>query len=299
MENGWEIFAKTSHWDSLRTSVMGEFFKSNEFPAILVMACNLPAFLSTVIRRMNLLWMNSLWFGCLVVMTGPLIGSTSLAEAYNQYTVLLKKYVHPSGVDYRKWFQDQKDLESLQGVLDKMAAADLAPLTASEQKAFYINLYNAAMLAKIFQHYPVDSVTSIAPDFGVFKEKFIRQGDRLLSLDEVEKSILLKTFQDARAHFAVNCASWSCPPLRAEAYRAEVLDDQLNEQARLFADSIHGARMNRITKTVGVSSLFEWYASDFKTENPLVYLNQYRTKPLPVGWKIVYVKYDWRLNQSE
>lgn len=218
---------------------------------------------------------------------------------YSDYGRLLETYVKDSGVDYEGWFENKADLEALDGVVDAMAAVDVDELSDAENKAFYINLYNAAMLQVVFDNYPVKSVTEIGANaFDVFKDKFIQQGDRLLSLDDVEKGILLVDHFDARIHFALNCASESCPPLRAEPFAAERLEQQLEEQTRLFAESDRAARVSDRSKKTVYSELFNWYDKDFEGDNPAEYLNRYRNSPLPLDYDTDWIKYDWALNIS-
>lgn len=216
---------------------------------------------------------------------------------YTEYGRLLGTYAKETGVDYAGWFANKADIEALDAFLRMSAEVDVAAMSAADQKAFYINLYNAAMLQVVFQHYPLNSVTEIGEKpFDVFKDTFIRQGDRLLSLDDVEKGILLKEFFDPRIHFAVNCASESCPPLRVEPFTGEQLEAQLDEQTRLFAKSDRAARESDHANKIVYSSLFDWYNKDFEGDNPAEYLNRYREDPLPLDYEIGWIKYDWALN---
>lgn len=219
---------------------------------------------------------------------------------YSDYARLLDRYVAEDGVRYQAWAADQADLSALEDFLAALAAVDAATLSRDAQKAFYINLYNVAMLQSVLEHWPVDSVKAIGlVPFSIFKKKFIRQGERRLSLDAVEKGILLKDYFDPRIHFAVNCASESCPPLRAEPFVGERLEAQLEEQTRLFAASDRAARVDRAKKRMTYSSLFNWYADDFPGADPAGYLNRYRADPLPTDFDIGWIPYDWSLNAAE
>lgn len=219
---------------------------------------------------------------------------------YSGYGRLLDRYVAEDGVRYQAWADNPEDLAALEDFLASAASVDVDGLSREAQKAFYINLYNAAMLRAVFEHWPVDSVKDIGGrPFGIFKKDFIQQGDRQLSLDDVEKGILLKDYFDPRIHFAVNCASESCPPLRAEPFVGERLEAQLEEQTRLFAASRRAARVDQAKKNVAYSSLFDWYADDFPGSDPAEYLNRYRAEPLPTDFEIGWIPYDWSLNAAE
>jgi hypothetical protein len=216
---------------------------------------------------------------------------------YSSYAGLLERYVSGEGIRYQAWAANPADLAALEDFLAAAARVDPAELSRGEQKAFYINLYNAAMLRAVFDHWPIDSVKTIGwRPFGIFKKKFIRLGDQELSLDDVEKAILLKKYFDPRIHFAVNCASESCPPLRAEPFVGARLDVQLDEQTRLFANSRRAARVDPSKQSVAFSELFKWYDADFASANPALYLNRYRADPLPTDFEIDWIPYDWSLN---
>lgn len=219
---------------------------------------------------------------------------------YTEYGRLLECYVEAEGVRYQAWADHAEDRLALKEFLREASEIDVPALSVGAQKAFYINLYNAAMLEAVFEHWPIDSVKKIGLlPFSIFKKDFIQQGGRRLSLDEVEKGILLKQYFDPRIHFAVNCASESCPPLRAEPFVAARLDAQLDEQTRHFARSQRAARINLKKKSVAYSELFKWYKDDFADANPGQYLNRYRDQALPLDFAVEWIEYDWSLNSVE
>jgi len=218
---------------------------------------------------------------------------------YADYARLLDDYVVDGQVRYEAWSKTELDLDILDNVLARFAEVDPAALASDERKAFYINLYNAAMVRAVLDAWPVDSVADIGPEkFSVFKQPFIElQGDRL-SLDDVEKGILLETFDDPRIHFAVNCASASCPPLIDEPYRGEGLDALLDERTRAFARSRRAARVDRENGEIRYSALFKWYPDDFGVDNPAAYLNRYRDDALPLDYTVAWIPYDWSVNAA-
>lgn len=235
----------------------------------------------------------------IVALSISIFVSSAAAEVdYDAYGDLLERYVTDDGVAYAAWSQSEADLNQLESTLATWAKVDVAELSAADQKAFYINLYNAGMLQAVFKNYPLKSVKEIGliPS-SVFKKDFIHQADRKLSLDDVEKEILLKDFADPRIHFVVNCASESCPPLRAEPYRGSKLEAQLTDQTRLFAESDRAARKNAKGR-YAYSELFNWYNDDFPGKHPAHYLNQYRSEPLPADAKFDWIPYDWSLNEA-
>jgi len=154
------------------------------------------------------------------------------------------------------------------------------------------------MIDVALDNYPLSTVTKIGKkDFAIFDANIIKTPTGTISLNTLEKKTLLKDFPDARVHFAVNCASVSCPPLRNEAFTGAELEKQLTEQSVKFANSNHAVQISG--STAKYSELFNWYSADFKTKNPATYLNKYRSSKIKTSSKIDWIKYDWNLNQSK
>ena len=236
----------------------------------------------------------------LVVLFGSVLSLGAVQVDYSEYARLLDRYVRPDGVRYEAWVNHASDRAALTQFLEEAAGVKVDSLDQAAQKAFYINLYNASMLHAVLEHWPIDSVKEIGLlPFSIFKKAFIVQGGRRLSLDDVEKTILLKQYFDPRIHFAVNCASRSCPPLRGEPFVGPKLDAQLDEQTRAFAVNERAVRIAGRSGKVELSRIFKWYADAFGPAGPVVYLNRYRDEALPADAAIGWMPYDWALNISE
>ncbi len=216
----------------------------------------------------------------------------------SEYGALLKKYTTPSGVRYRAWHGNATDMARLKIVLKRMAKVNARSLGKNDRAAFRINLYNASMLNVVLDNYPLKTVTKIGFfPFSVFKKNHVSTSRGKISLNTLEKKQLLVDFPDSRVHFAVNCASRSCPPLRSDIYTGGKLNAQLNEQAQHFADSREAVYIKG--NTAYYSELFKWYAKDFKTSNPAKVLNKYRSKKLSSRLSTNWQKYDWSLNLAK
>jgi hypothetical protein len=163
-------------------------------------------------------------------------------------------------------------------------------------------VYNAFTLKLILTEYPeIESIRDIGGFFSSpWKRKFITINGREMHLDNVEKDVLIPVFRDPRLHFAINCASKSCPPLISVPYEGESLEVQLQENAVAF---INDERFNVLEgNTMWLSSIFKWYNDDFSDE-PLAYVTQYakgelqtRLKNPAKGVRVKYLKYDWSMN---
>jgi hypothetical protein len=216
------------------------------------------------------------------------------------YADLLTRHVKQGVVNYAGFKADEALLDRYLDVLEKV---DPEALNREERFAFYINAYNAWTIKLILTGYP--GLTSIK-DLGSFfqspwKKAFVRLNGRTLSLDEIEHGILRPRFKDPRVHFAINCASKSCPPLLAEPYRGRTLDAQLDRVTRQFLNSPENHRLEG--RTFWVSSLFKWFAEDFGDDVVGFYLKyaddglKRRLEEAGRGRiDVSYLDYDWSLN---
>jgi len=216
------------------------------------------------------------------------------------FAALLAAHVHPGAVDYAglKRQESMLDayLESISGI-----EPDLLPLP--EQFAFYINAYNAWTLKLILEHYP--GIRSIKEAGGLFrspwKRNFVRLPGRTVSLDAIEHGILRPRFKDPRIHFAVNCASRSCPPLAAAPYRGETIDADLDVATRAFVNNPDNTFFQEAR--LHVSSIFDWYAEDFGgPQGVWEFIRRHagpdlaRQMDAATSRKLAYTDYDWSLN---
>jgi hypothetical protein len=133
--------------------------------------------------------------------------------------------------------------------------------------------------------------------FGFFTGDRIRVAGEKMSLNRLEKEKIIKGFKEPRIHFAVNCASVSCPPLYSEPFTAEQLETQLDLLTRRFLNNNPQAvRLDQ--ERYLLSSIFDWYEGDFKASGGvLAFINRYRSQPIPEKSKIGFMDYDWKLNE--
>ncbi|HEX8280730.1 MAG TPA: DUF547 domain-containing protein, partial [Chthoniobacterales bacterium] len=111
--------------------------------------------------------------------------------------------------------------------------------------------------------------------------------------------VIIPKFGEPRVHFALNCASRSCPPLQAQAFEAGKLDAQLERVAKGFVNTNNGVAYEAASKTARLSKIFDWYQDDFaKQGGAVAFINKRRSSPLPAETKISYQDYDWGLNEA-
>lgn len=209
---------------------------------------------------------------------------------------MLKRYVDDHGkVAYRKLKTESG--HSLRVYRDALAAAQLEFLEPKEQLAFWINAYNAMIVAAVLEGYSAEGALS---RISLFKRYQQEVAGKARTPDDIEHSIVRPRFQDFRAHFALVCASTSCPKLRREAYVGERLDAQLDDQARSFLNDKSRNRIDPAAAKLELSQIFEWFNADFERVGGLAaaltpYLSPEQTALLQ-KIKPIFLSYDWSLN---
>jgi hypothetical protein len=174
--------------------------------------------------------------------------------------------------------------------------------TRAEQMAYWINAYNAYTVQLIIRNYPVASIKDIKRGIAfvnsVWDIKFIQIQGYTYDLNNIEHNILRPVFKDARVHAAINCASYSCPVLRNEAYTAERLEEQLDDAMRRF---VNDPLRNQITaEKAQISEIFKWFRGDFERDAGSVraYLNRYSAVKIGDKADISHLDYRWTLNEA-
>jgi hypothetical protein len=219
------------------------------------------------------------------------------------YDALLGAIVKKDGVDYAALRKRRAALDEYVASLAKAKPGD----KDAEQVVFWINAYNALTLQQVLDtRKPGDRDYSVSGVDGFWTKRKWTVAGREVTLDGIEKGILLKEHDEPRVHFAVNCASRSCPPLRNGLYRADTLDTDLTQQTRAYLADERENVFDIPRKQARLSMIFKWYRSDFeKGGRPLrEFLAKYAhrekvARALRSGaWAFSFLKYDWSLNES-
>ncbi|WPR71413.1 DUF547 domain-containing protein [Flavobacterium sp. NG2] len=247
---------------------------------------------------LSLLFIPLLVMGCIQKKTSAnpnsiqIIASETIKNVdHSKWDALLKKHVSANGnVNYKGFLKDKTALEAYLDVLE--ANVPSKSWSRNATLAYWINVYNAFTVKLIIDNYPVKSIKEISNPWG---KKFFALGGQKYSLEQVEHEILRK-MGEPRIHFAINCASFSCPNLLNEAYTEANLSKQLAQVAKSF---INDKTKNTITKSkIEVSEIFNWFAGDFKTKGSLIdFLNQYSSVKIDAKAKTSYKDYNWSLNE--
>ncbi|MDT8389933.1 MAG: DUF547 domain-containing protein [Lentisphaeria bacterium] len=255
-----------------------------------------------------------------VVFMAPTLAAADFDHSHSAYDAVLKAHVAEGRVDYRALKSAPRALNDYLAKLARVSEKQFRDWSKDQQLAYYFNLYNAATLKLIVDHYPVDSIKDIGGWLkGPWDQQVVRLFGGTITLNNLEHDILRKKYDEPRLHLALVCAARGCPPLRAEAYTAEELDKQLDDQARIYLASQAGLRIDRRQGVVYVSAIFKWYGEDFvgnytprvgfpglaKTERAVAgfcarHVSDADQKYLKKGgYKIKYLDYDWSLNTEQ
>ncbi len=197
-------------------------------------------------------------------------------------------------VDYVRAQASPKAL--LEFYLSQVALATPAAFGTDQQRlAFYLNAYNALVIAKVMRSWPIDSVADVGPLHRFFRQREHRVAGNLVSLHGFEQKVIRN--YDPRLHFALNCASLSCPILHGEVFRADTLEQQLEQVSRHFINDPQRNRYDAENKVWYLSKIFSWYAEDFGGEPGVrALLKRYAKVKPAANARLEYLPYDWRLN---
>ncbi len=211
---------------------------------------------------------------------------------------LLQKHVSKEGkVNYQGFIENKQELESYLSTLSAFPF-DRVRITREAGMALWINAYNAFTVKLIIDHYPLNSITELNDgDQNPWDKAFILMSGEYISLNKIEHEILRAQFKDPRIHFAINCASVSCPKLMNSAFTAENLEKMLEQGTR---DYINNSDENKISPAKAeVSQLFQWFAGDFIDAEGSVkaFINKYSKTQILERTKLEYKEYNWSLNE--
>ncbi len=247
-------------------------------------------------------------------------------HSHSIYDSLLKKYVKNGRVDYKGFKASAEEFNAYLRNLGSVSESDYSKWSREEKLAFWINAYNAFTIkaaidnypikASVFSFYPKNSIRQID---GIWDKIQFQAVGRNVTLEEIEHEILRKQFNEPRIHFTIVCASLGCPDLLNQAYKANIINEQLESAAIEFINNIQkGVRIDPADNVVKISKIFKWFGEDFieGSENTELF-NDRDAKDRAVlnflanhlksdkqkaflesnQFKISYLDYDWSLNE--
>ena len=237
--------------------------------------------------------MKNVLFLILVFSIQFMMAQENLNNFFGQTDAFLKKHVSKHSVNYD---QIKKSPEELNRLIEKVATADLSQADAKTSQAFFINSYNLLVIKGVLSNYPLKSVLDVP---GFFDSKKYKVAGKMLTLNQLEKNNLLKTYKDARFHFVLVCGAVDCPPITNFAYTPAKLNQQLESRTRRALNDPNFIKTSQ-GKTQ-ISQIFEWYSNDFggSKKTAIEFINKYRENAIPSGNSVEFYNYDWSLNESD
>lgn len=245
-------------------------------------------------------------------LSGGKASKAQRTEAEHSFDYLLKKYVDKYGlVNYRSWIANPKDMKMVDHLVEHYTRVEVISLNKNEQKALYINAYNLFTLDLVLDNIREKKITQSITDLkGPWDLALWNIGKRPVTLRVIEEEIL-NPMNDARIHFAINCASLGCPPLLNRSFVAETLEEDLNFVSSQFVNSelegLSRTKWFHNKKVILTSQLLskEWIENEFTRDQRFesvkgffkYYANEKNASSLE-PYTIEYSKYDWNLNQS-
>ncbi|MDP8231832.1 MAG: DUF547 domain-containing protein, partial [Candidatus Zophobacter franzmannii] len=250
---------------------------------------------------------------CLLTVVTPAM-AREFDHTHTVYDGIAQQCVQKGQVNYRGIRANLTPLNLYLAQLERVSEKDFDLWKETQQIAYLSNLYNASTIKLIQDHYPVKSIKDIGSFFkGPWDQPAVRLFGKAITLNTLEHRILRVKYAEPRLHMALVCAAKGCPPLRSEAYTAEKLSAQLNDQAKQFLSNPIKFRIDRRNRKVYISPIFKWYGEDFvkkftpkagfrglgKTMQAVLnfcsqYLSDADQKYLAAGdYSVKYLPYDW------
>ncbi|MDP5081888.1 MAG: DUF547 domain-containing protein [Winogradskyella sp.] len=213
-------------------------------------------------------------------------------EAFDHalFNDLLQKHVSNAGnVNYIGFKNDSNTLQRYIELLKTYQPSD--SWTKNDKLAYWINAYNALTIDLVIRNYPLKSIKDIKDPWD---QRLWQFGEKWLNLNAIEHEILRK-MDEPRIHFAIVCASISCPKLENEAFTAAKLEDQLTNATMVF---LMDKSKNELSEdTIKISKIFKWFKSDFEQGGSLIdFLNEYSDITISEKAKKSFTDYNWDLN---
>ena len=200
----------------------------------------------------------------------------------------------------------EKDRTLLDNYLKNLEGTAVSSFSRPQQRAFWINLYNASTVNLILEHYPLETITNISFSFfsfGPWDEDLLSVEGVELSLNDVEHRILRPIWKDKRTHYALNCASLGCPNLLPQAFTYLNTESLLEQGARDYINHPRGVKIQG--ENLILSKIYEWYQADFggNEEGVIKHLQRYSTnkklKYLHADDLEIEYQYNWLLNAAK
>jgi len=214
---------------------------------------------------------------------------------------VLERYVDDQGrVDFQGVAADRGDLDTYVAWVARVSPASNPELfpTQADRNAYYLNSYNALAMYNVLDAGIPETLEGLRKvPFFFFRQ--VQIGGERMSLHAYEADVIRPTGEE-RAHFALNCMAAGCPQLPREPFTAAALDAELDREAREFFAEERNLSLDPGRRVVRISEILSFYTQDFLQDAPslVAYVNRYRPTPIPEGYEVEFIDYDWRINNQ-
>jgi len=239
--------------------------------------------------------------------------SGAFDSEYTRYAQVLSDYVRNEAVDYQGLKENRADLDGFINELAELTMEEYDRMDRDEQKALWINAYNAIILRSVIDAYPVASIKDID---GVFGSKRWKVAGKRVTLDDIEHNILRPDFDDPRIHFAICNGSVGSPALLGSPFLPDKLARQLDAAVEVFVNNPDRNKVNPHINVISTTEIFKLYVDDFSDQyegveyadlDPadavaLKFIFSFADESIlefvdeSGEWTVEYIPWDWSLN---
>ena len=250
-------------------------------------------------------------FRVVIIITLMLFSLSNQAQTHEEYqaalkdwSYVLKTYVDDEGrTDFKAVSNDSEALDRVVAFIEKTSPTSHPELfpTPEAVMAYHINTYNALAMRGVIDWNIPKGFTSLWSRARFFKFRGVTIGGRKTNLYDYENKVI-RPLDEPRSHFALNCMVKDCPRLPREPFLVETLDQQLDAVTWEFFSKKRHFYLDDQKKRAYVSAILDFYTKDFvesgKARDLPDYINRYLQEPIPVGYKVKFIDYDWRINKQ-
>lgn len=233
-------------------------------------------------------------------------GANKLVLAYRKalkdWSYVLEHYVDEQGrTDFKALSKDIAPLENVVSFVGFASPSMTPKLFDTPQKvmAYHINAYNALAMYGVIEEGIPNGFTNFFSRAGFFKFRDVVIGGKVTNLYDYENEVI-RPLNEPRAHFALNCMVKDCPRLPQQPFYPDTLDETLEQATYEFFSKKRHFYLDNEKKRAYVSEILDFYTEDFvpsgKAKDLPQYINQYLKTPIPKGYKLRFIDYDWRIN---
>ncbi len=225
-------------------------------------------------------------------------------SALTDWQTTLDKFVDDEGrTNFTTLANDHEELTKFIAVVSEVSPASHPELFPNQADilAYHVNTYNALAMWGIVERDIPENFSTLWKRASFFKFRKVKIGGKKTNLYDYENKVIRK-LDEPRMHFVLNCMVKDCPRLPKTVFRAETLEQDLQQASIEFFNKPKHIKIDSASKIVALSGIMKFYTKDYvasgKKQDLIGYVNQYRTDKIPNDYKVTFIDYDWTVNQQ-